>query len=117
VDCTDLPSGVVERYDQVIVHKRCHDPFAEPRADRLFTELEADEFIVVGAPTEGAVKATALGLLARGKRVTVVMDATGPLSLPLARRALRTMKAKGARLVETNALLNGLHMARAARSN
>ena len=117
VDCTDLPSGVVERYDQVIVHKRCHDPFAEPRADRLFTELDADEFIVVGAPTEGAVKATTLGLLARGKRVTVVMDATGPLSLPLARRALRTMKAKGARLVETNALLNGLHMSRAARSN
>jgi nicotinamidase-related amidase len=117
VDRTDLPSGVVERYDQVIVHKRCHDPFAEPRADRLFTELEADEFIVVGAPTEGAVKATTLGLLARGKRVTVVMDATGPLSLPLARRALRTMKAKGARLVETNGLLNGLHMARAARSN
>jgi nicotinamidase-related amidase len=117
VDCTDLPSGFIERYDQVIVHKRCHDPFAEPRADRLFTELEADEFIVVGAPTEGAVKATTLGLLARGKRVTVVMDATGPLSLPLARRALRQMKAKGARLVETDVLLSGPPVVRAARSN
>jgi nicotinamidase-related amidase len=116
-DQADLPCEVVERYDQVIIHKRCHDPFAEPRADRLFTQLEADDVIIVGAPTEGAVKATALGLLMRGHHVTVVMDATGPLSLPVARRALRTMKAKGAKLLSTDLLLSGLQRARAVRSN
>ncbi len=106
-DQADLPDRVLERYDQVIVHKRCHDPFAEPRIDRLFTEVEADEFIIVGAPTEGAVKATSIGLLARGRQVTVVVDATGPLSQSLARKALRLMKAKGARLVNTDTLLGG----------
>jgi nicotinamidase-related amidase len=106
-DCTDLPDRVLERYDQVIFHKRCHDPFAEPRIDRLFTEVEADEFVILGAPTEGAVKATALGLLARGKQVTVVVDATGPLSQSLARKALQRMKTKGAKLVNTDKLLGG----------
>jgi len=108
-DYADLPDRVLERYDQVIVHKRCHDPFAEPRADRLFTEMEADEFIIVGAPTEGAVKATALGLLVRGKQVTVVVDATGPLSQSLARKALQRIRAKGAKLVNTDTLLGGRH--------
>ena len=106
-DYADLPDRVLERYDQVIVHKRCYNPFAEPRIDRLFTEVEADEFVIVGAPTEGAVKATSIGLLARGRQVTVVVDATGALSQSLARKALRLMKAKGAHLVNTDALLGG----------
>lgn len=110
-DCTDLPRRVVEHYDQVILQKRCFDPFAEPRCDRLFTELPADEFILIGAPTEGAVKATALGLLARGKRVTVVADATGSFSLLRARRALQQLHAKGARLTRTGVLLRTLQPA------
>ena len=101
-----LPADLMRAYRQVILHKRSFNPFAEPRSDRLLTELPADEFIIVGAPTEGAVKATALGLLARGKHVTLIADATGSLSLPLARRALRQMKAKGAQLVDTNTLVS-----------
>jgi hypothetical protein len=117
MDCTDLPRRLVEQYDQVILHKRSFDPFAEPRSDRLLTELQADEFIIIGAPTEGAVKATTLGLLARGKCVTVVMDATGPLSLRLAKRALRKMKAKGARLVNADMVTNLTRTVRAIRCN
>lgn len=104
-DCTDLPVRLMEQYDQVIVYKRCFDPFAEPRAERLLTELESDEFIVLGTPTEGAVKATVLGLLVRGKNVTVVVDATGSLSASRAGKALRKMQAKGARLVCTETFL------------
>ncbi len=108
-DCTDLPRRMVEHYDQVILQKRCFDPFAEPRCDRLFTEL-AGEFVLIGAPMEGAVKATALGLLARGKHVTVVVDATGSFSLLRARRALQQLHAKGARLARTDMLLRSLQL-------
>jgi len=107
-DCTDLPRRVMEHFDQVILEKRCFDPFAEPRCDRLFTELAADDFVLIGAPIEGAVKATALGLLARGKHVTVVVDATGSFSLLRARRALQQLHAKGARLARTGVLLRTL---------
>ena len=117
MDCTDLPSGLVEQYQQVILHKRAFDPFSEPRFDRLLTELNANNFVVIGAPTEGAVKATTLGLLARGERVAVVTDAIGSLNSRLAKKALRQMKAKGARLVNTAALLNLTRMARPAPCN
>lgn len=116
-DCTDLPAKVVEKYDQVILQKRSFDPFAEPRCDRFLTEFKAEEFILVGVPTEGAVKATALGLLARGKRVIVVVDATGALSTRSARKALVQMKAKGARLVTTAMLIDAMQTVESTRYN
>jgi nicotinamidase-related amidase len=76
-DCTDLPNEIFERYDQVIFCKRSIDPFEEPRVDRMLTKLEADEFILIGSLVEGAIKATAPGLLARRKNVSILEDAVG----------------------------------------
>lgn len=116
-DYADLPGRILEQYDQIILHKRCFDPFEEPRADRILTESEADEFILIGAPTEGAVRATALGLLHRQKKVTVLVNATGSLNVASGKVALRHMRAKGARLTDTKAFLgySSLHLARACR--
>ena len=101
---TDLPRDMLRQYRQVILHKRCVDPFDEPRIDRLLSEVRANEFILVGASAEGAVVATALGLLQRGKKVTVVVDAIGSHSKREAKLALRKMEAKGARMIETKKL-------------
>jgi len=105
-DCTDLPNDILERYDQVIFCKRCIDPFEEPRADRMLTELEADEFILIGSLVEDAIKATALGLLARRKNVRVLVDAIGTFNAKAEKRALRNMRAKGAKLSDTETLMN-----------
>jgi nicotinamidase-related amidase len=104
-DCTDLPIEILEQYDQVILCKRCIDPFEEPRADRILTELEADEFILIGSLVESAIKATALGLMARRKKVRVLIDATCSGNKAAAKIALKQIKAKGAKLLETQALL------------
>jgi len=113
-DCTDLPNEILERYDQVIFCKRCIDPFEEPRIDRMLTELETDEFILIGSLVEGAVKATALGLLARRKNVSVLADATGSSNKRLAKLALRNILARGAKLTDTPTLLrsSALHLLR-----
>lgn len=104
-DCTDLPQTILEQYDQVIFHKRCFNPFEEPRVDRMLSELQADEFILIGAVTEGAVKATALGLLARRKNVTVLVDAIGSYDSTVGVTAVRRMWVRGARLIDTNTLV------------
>jgi nicotinamidase-related amidase len=98
---TDLPMNLLWRHKQIILHKRCTDPFDEPRIDRVLTEVEADEFILMGTTAEGAVLATALGLLRRGKKVSVVVDAVGWHKKREAKLAFRKMKAKGARLIDT----------------
>jgi len=107
---TDLPRDMLRRYKQVILHKRCLDPFDEPRIDRLLSEVQASEFILVGVSVEGAVEETALGLLQRGKRVSVVVDAVGSHNKREARLALRKMEAKGAKLIETKRLAGTSHL-------
>jgi nicotinamidase-related amidase len=107
---TDLPRDMLRRYQQVILHKRCVDPFDEPRIDRLLSEVCAAEFILIGACAEGAVKAAALGLLQRDKKVMLIVDAIGYHDNREARMAFRKMEAKGAKLVETRRLAGCSHL-------
>ena len=107
---TDLPRDLLRLYRQIILHKRCVDPFQEPRIDRLLSEVRANEFIIIGSTAEGAVKAAALGLLQRGQNVTVVADAVGSQNKREAKLALRKVEAKGARLVETKRIAGVSHL-------
>jgi nicotinamidase-related amidase len=108
--CTDLPRDLLQKYEQVILDKRCENPFNEPRADRILSELNADEFLIIGQDTEGAVKATVLGLLARGKNVVILTDAIGHHNKDVAEISLRQMNAKGAKLVDFKSLVGGTHL-------
>jgi len=107
---TDLPRDMLRQYKQIILYKRCVDPFDEPRIDRLLSEVRAGEFIIIGVGTEGAVMATALGLLQRDKNVTVVVDAVGSHDKKESQMALRKMEAKGARLIDTKSLAGTTHL-------
>ena len=109
---TDFSKDVLKENDQLILFKRCSDPFKEPRAERILTELKADEFIIIGATVEDGVKATVLGLLQRGKKVSVVIDAVGSHEKQAADIAFRQMQAKGARLIETRSLAGLSHLKR-----
>lgn len=106
----DLPRNMLRQYAQIILHKRCVDPFGEPRIDRLLSEMRANEFLVIGSTAEGAVKATALGLLQRGKNVTVITDAVGSRNKREAKLAIRKVEAKGARLIETKRIAGTSHL-------
>lgn len=101
---TDLPRDILKAHDQIVLSKRNENPFDEPRADRILSELRADEFIVIGANAEGAVGATVLGLLQRGKNVTVVTDAIGYQSREAYDLILRKIQTKGANLIDTKQL-------------
>ena len=108
-DSDSLPVDLLQTHRQVILHKRCIDPFDEPRIERLLSEVQADEFILIGVGAEDAVKATALGLLQRGKNVRVVVDALGSHDVREAKLALRKMKTKGAKLIVTKSLVGVSH--------
>ena len=107
---TDLPLDILRQYNQIILYNRTADPFDEPRTERLLSEVKADNFILMGADAAGAVKAMALGLLQRGKKVSVVIDAVGAHNNRDAELALRKMQAKGAKLVETKNIAGNSHL-------
>lgn len=100
-----IPTNFFRRYQQVIFRKRTDDLLANPKADRLLTQLPVKEFIVIGAGLETSVKAAVLGLLARNKLVTVVTDACGYAHEATGILALRQMVAKGANTTTVEELL------------
>lgn len=107
---TDLPRQLLDNYEQVILYRHTDDPFEQPRIDRLLSETRATEYIVVGGLLEGAVKALVLGLLVRGRQVTLLTDAVGIHERGPADVALRQMQAKGAKLIESKALFGTSHL-------
>jgi nicotinamidase-related amidase len=98
---TDLPENLFYSYQQIIFEKRGNDTFLQPRADRLLSEYAADEFIVFGTGIETAIHKTVLGLLSRGKNVSVITDAISGSTRIGCQMSLRKMAAKGACLKET----------------
>ncbi len=107
---TDFPLDILHQNRQIILHNRTQDPFDEPRIERLLTEIDANEFILIGAPAEETVKAAALGLLQRGKKVTVIKDALGSLDKQEAELAVRKMMAKGAKLINTKNIVGSSNL-------
>ena len=103
-DSNFVPVDLVQQHKQLILHRRCIDPFDEPKIDRLLTEIQADEYILIGIGAENAIKATVLGLLQRGKSVRVVVDALGSHNFKEAKMALLMMKTKGAKLITSKSL-------------
>ncbi len=107
---TDISRDMFLYNNQVVLKKRTDNPFEEPRIERLLTEIRADEFVVVGAVAEGAVVATVLGLLQRGKKVVIVADCIGAHDRQKADLALRKMKAKGAVISDTKSIAGVSHL-------
>jgi nicotinamidase-related amidase len=100
-----LPGNLLENYMQVLVQKQTNDVFTNPKADRLFTRLQAKRFLVFGVGSERAIKNLGLGLLSRGKHPIIVSDACGTWDEETAELAIRQLEAKGAILLTTDEVI------------
>lgn len=100
-----VPIDLFRKHQQVIFRKRTVDFFLNPKADRFISQLPAAEYVVAGLGIEGSVKAIALGLIARDKRVTVVVDACGYFDRSEAELTVRLLAAKGATLITVDELM------------
>ena len=103
----DVPNDPFRKFRQVIVTKRNRDFLSNPKADRLVNALDCEYFLIFGMVAEHCIKAAALGLMARQRRVAVVSDACGYWSRTESEQALRQIEAKGAVLVATDELISG----------
>lgn len=100
-----VPVDLFANYQQVIFWKRTDDLLTNPKADRLLTHAPIHEFLLFGVGVESSIKALALALMTRNKKVTIVHDACGYWSAGTADQALRQMAAKGACIISVEELL------------
>ena len=94
-----MPIDLFRQHQQVIFRERADNLLGNPKADRFLTELQAREYLIFGSGIECSVKSLTLGLLAREKQVSVIVDACGYWNRAQADFALRQMAAKGADLL------------------
>lgn len=93
------PLDLYRKHQQIVFRKRSEDLFENPKADRFLTQLSVREFILFGVGLETSIRTLALGLAARRKRVSVVIDACGYWNRGRAELAERQMLAKGVNII------------------
>jgi nicotinamidase/pyrazinamidase len=72
---TDVP-GKWLRGREFLLLKKSFDVFTNPNADRLLARLDPDEIVLFGVATDVCNDAAIRGLLARGRTVTFVEEAS-----------------------------------------
>ena len=92
------PGAEIELADQVVVEKQVLDVFSNPNFEALLDRLGADNYVVYGVATDYCVRCAFTGLLAAGKRVTLVTDVIAAVSPEDGARAVAEFTAKGGQL-------------------
>ncbi len=96
-----LPGDLLSR-EQIMFEKQNIDVFSNPHVARVVERFPREtEFIVFGVVTEYCVQMAANGLLDRGYRIMVVVDAIETLNQESGRQTVSQLVARGARLVPT----------------
>lgn len=99
---TELPAHLT-------LEKRDYDVFTHPESDRVVAayQRESPTFVVYGVATDFCVRAAVLGLLARGCKVTVVVDAIQAIDVEHEAEVLREFTEAGAELTLTEVVCGG----------
>lgn len=87
---------------QILLEKQTLDVFDNPHTDEIVALLGPQaEYVVFGVVTEFCVRCAVKGLLARGRKVSVVTDAIETLKTEDSRRTLDELRSLGAHLIST----------------
>lgn len=101
----ELPADILD-CPQILFEKQTLDVFDNPHASELVERLGTQaQYVVFGVVTEFCVVRAAKGLLARGRKVSVVTDAIETLKPEDGRRTLDELHSLGAQLITTEAAL------------
>jgi nicotinamidase/pyrazinamidase len=102
---SSLPEDFLQS-QQIILEKQTLDIFESRHANELLERLNRNaEFVVFGVVTEYCVGLATRGLLKRGRRVAVVLDAIETVDREAGERTISELKASGANLVTTDEVL------------
>ncbi len=103
-----LPADLLG-HRQVVIEKQSLDVFDNPHTSEIVDRLGRDtEYVVFGVVTEYCVRCAARGLLGRGRKVSVVRDASETLQPEHGSRALEELAGLGAQLITTDQALEKL---------
>jgi nicotinamidase/pyrazinamidase len=90
---------------QIFIEKNELDLFSNPRTESLLEAMPGAECVVYGVLTEYCVRRAIMGMLQRGREVSLVTDAIYHLSEPAAAVVIRAFLAAGGHCIEKDSIL------------
>jgi nicotinamidase/pyrazinamidase len=93
---------------EFLLLKKSFDVFTNPHADRLLARFDPDEVIVFGVATDVCDDAAIKGLLARGRAVTFVEEASAGLDESRTAACLAAWREAGIRFATVDEVVAGL---------
>ena len=104
---TDVPEKWL-RGREFLLLKKHFDVFTNPNADRLLARLDPDEVVLFGVATDVCNDAALRGLLARGRDVTFVEDASRGLDEGRTASCITRWREQGVRFVMSQEVADAL---------
>jgi nicotinamidase/pyrazinamidase len=108
---TPYPPGLVPELvrgrRELLLLKKTYSAFSNPNLEPLLTALDPEEVLVFGVATDVCNHAAIMGLLARGRRVAFVEDASRGLSPERVEAALAQWRAGGVRFTTADEVVGG----------
>jgi nicotinamidase/pyrazinamidase len=106
ISLTPYPPGLVPRLvegrRELLVLKKTYSAFSNPNLEPLLAALDPSDVLVFGVATDVCNHAAIMGLLARGRRVAFVEDASRGLSEERVAAAVAQWRAGGVRFTTTD---------------
>jgi len=96
------------RGSEFLLLKKAYDPFTNPNAERLLALLDPQEIVLFGVATDVCNDAAIRGLLARGRAVTFVEDASRGIDEARTAACVADWRSGGVRFATTDEVLAGL---------
>ena len=93
---------------EFLLLKKAYDPFTNPNAERLLAFLDPQEIVLFGVATDVCNDAAIRGLLARGRAVTFVEDASRGLDEARTAACVAAWREGGVRVATTAEVLDAL---------
>jgi len=101
---TDVPERWL-RGREFLLLKKSFDVFTNPNTDALLTRLDPEEIVLFGVATDVCDDAAIRGLLARGRRVTFVEEASRGLDEARTSRCTAAWRESGVRFASADEVL------------
>ena len=103
----EIEERVTRHHGEIVIKKQKFDVFTNPNTDRVLAALDPSNVVVYGVALDVCDRFAVEGLLARGRKVHLVLDATRAIRPEEGGKLVQDWRSRGVGIATTSEVLEG----------